>query len=70
MVLKLVFLICRTNIGSECPGEECRGSSLSLREEIFLWRWRKLHNAEIYDFHPATNIIRVINSQTVKWVVT
>jgi hypothetical protein len=60
MVLKLVFLICRRNIDidididPECLREECPGSSLSLREEISLGRWRKLHNAEIYDFHSAT----------------
>ena len=52
---------------SEWPREEYRRSSLSLREEISLGSWRKLHNAEIYDFYSATNIIRVINSQTVKW---
>jgi hypothetical protein len=31
--------------------------------------WRKLHNEEIYDLYCSRNIIRVIKSRRIKWVL-
>ena len=30
--------------------------------------WRKLHNEELNDLYPSTNIIRVIKSRRMRWV--
>jgi len=35
--------------------------TLTLQDEV-TWIYRKLHNEEIYDSYPSTNILRVIKS--------
>jgi hypothetical protein len=30
--------------------------------------WRKLHNVELYNLYSSPNIIRMINSTTIRWV--
>ena len=29
--------------------------------------WRRLHNEELHDLYPSTNIIRVIKSRSMRW---
>jgi hypothetical protein len=31
--------------------------------------WRKLHNEELHNLYPSPNIIRMIKSRKIRWVV-
>jgi hypothetical protein len=36
------------------------------RDEV-IWKWRKLHNEELYGLHSSPHIIRVIKSIKMRW---
>jgi len=38
------------------------------RDEV-TGEWRRLHNAELNDFYPSPNIVRVIKSRRIRWAV-
>jgi hypothetical protein len=31
------------------------------------WKWRRLHNEELYDLYFSADVIRVINSRRMGW---
>jgi hypothetical protein len=31
------------------------------------WSWRKLHNDELHNLHPPTNIVMMMKSGTIRW---
>jgi hypothetical protein len=39
-----------------------------LKRDKVTGEWRKLHNAELYNFYSSPNIIRQINSRRMMWV--
>jgi len=42
---------------------------LGPRRKEVTWEWRNLHNEKLYDLYSSPNIIRVIKSRRMKWVV-
>jgi hypothetical protein len=36
------------------------------RDEV-TWKWRRLHNEELYDLYCAPNIFQIIKSRRMKW---
>jgi len=40
---------------------------LGLKKDEATGEWRRLHNEELYDLHPSSNIIRAIKSRGIRW---